>query len=252
MSDDNLLTEDRMPVTEHLDELRKRILVSSLAILAGFLVSFAFSEEILRFISRPVKAQLVFLSPTEAFWTNMKVGFFAGLFLTLPVILYQVWRFVAPGLHRQERKYALPFTIVAALFFYGGLAFCGMLILPFAIGFLMTYKTTDLKPMLSVGLYVDFCVKFLLAFGIIFELPLVITVLSRMGLITPQFLAKNRKYAVLLAFVVAAILTPTPDIFNQCLMAIPLYILYEIGIVAARLTGRRRKEISEESEDSAG
>lgn len=245
---------EKMPLTGHLEELRKRILVSALCIGAGFVLCFSFSEDILRFITRPIKGQLVFLAPTEAFWTNMKVGFFAGLFLTVPVILYEIWRFVAPGLHRHERKYALPFTIMAAIFFYGGLAFCTWLVLPFALNFLMTYKTADLKPMISIGMYADFCIKFLLAFGIIFELPLVITILSRMGVVTPEFLSKNRKYAVLAAFVIAAILTPTPDIFNQLLMAGPLMVLYEIGIIAARIFGRRRasgEEVEEAGQTAA-
>ena len=242
--------DEKMPLTGHLDELRKRILVGVVAISAGFILCFNYSEEVLRFITNPIKGQLVFLSPTEAFWTNMKVGFFAGLFLTVPILLFEAWRFVAPGLHPHERKYALPFTILAAVFFYGGLAFCTWLVLPFALNFLMTYKTADLKPMISIGMYADFCIKFLVAFGIIFELPLVITVLSRLGIITPQFLSKNRKYAVLGAFIIAAILTPTPDVFNQCLMAIPLLVLYEIGIIAARIFGKRRTDDTEESADT--
>jgi sec-independent protein translocase protein TatC len=169
----------------------------------------------------------------------MKVAMIAGLFLALPVVLYQVWAFVSPGLYKDERRYALPFVIVGSILFAVGVTFALMVVIPFALKFLLTYKTEDLTPVLSINSFVDFVLKFALAFGLVFELPLAITLASRMGVVTPQFLAKNRKYAILINFVIAAILTPTPDIFNQSLMAGPLILLYELGIISARIFGKR-------------
>lgn len=228
----------RMPVTSHLSELRDRLIYSLIAVSIGFALTFSYSQSIINWLRRPLNSDLVFLSPAEAFWTNLKVSFFAGLFITIPFVLYQVWRFIAPGLLPKEKQYALPFVVLSTVFFFLGLSFCYFIVLPFAIGFLLTYKTEGLKAMISVGMYVDFIIKFLLAFGLIFELPLAITLLARIGLLTPQFLTTNRKYAVLGCFIVSAILTPTPDIFNQSLMAIPMIVLYEIGVLGARLFGK--------------
>jgi sec-independent protein translocase protein TatC len=231
--------EGKMPFLAHLGELRYRIVVSLVALGIGFVLTFSWSDRIIDWLARPMPVKLAYLEPTEPFWVNMKVALFAGGALVLPVLLYEVWAFVAPGLLGHERKFALPFVILSTLFFYVGAAFALTVIVPFAIKFLVSYKTENLVATISVNRYVDFVLKFTLAFGLVFELPLGITLAARLGLVTPQFLAKNRKYAILLAFVAAAILTPTPDAFNQCLMAGPLVLLYEAGIVAARLFGRR-------------
>jgi sec-independent protein translocase protein TatC len=235
--------DDKMPFMEHLGELRTRIMRALVGVLVGTVAGFAVSERLVDYLARPIKDTgntLVFLAVTEAFWTQMKVAVIAGLFLAAPVILWQVWAFVAPGLHKHERKYAAPFVIIGSLMFAAGGAFSLKIVTPYAISFLLSYSRPGLTPMISIGSYIDFLLKFTLAFGLVFELPLAITLLSRMGLVTPKTLARNRKYAVLGAFVAAAILTPTPDMFNQTLMAGPLIILYEIGIVAARLFGRHR------------
>jgi sec-independent protein translocase protein TatC len=185
----------------------------------------------------PVK--LAFLEPTEPFWVNMKVAMVSGALLVLPVLLHQVWAFVAPGLLPKERKFALPFVIISTLFFYLGATFALTVIIPFAVKFLVSYRTENLVPTISVNRYIDFVLKFTVAFGVVFEVPLAITLGSRLGLVTPAFLARHRKYAVLLCALAAAILTPTPDAFNMLLMAGPMYLLYEGGIVAARLVGQR-------------
>jgi sec-independent protein translocase protein TatC len=233
--------DQKMSFLEHLGELRRRIMWSVVAIGIGFLATFYFSDRIIRYLARPLPVKLAFMAPTEAFWVNMKVAMIAGLFLALPVVLYQVWLFVAPGLLKPERRFALPFVVIGSLFFAIGVAFALWVVIPFALKFLMTYKTEDLTPVISIGSYVDFVLKFALAFGLVFELPLAITLGSRMGLVTPEFLSRNRKYAILINFIIAAILTPTPDIFNQSLMAGPLILLYELGILSARLFGRRRR-----------
>ncbi|MBI5196552.1 MAG: twin-arginine translocase subunit TatC [Nitrospirae bacterium] len=247
---------DKMPLTEHLGELRKRLIVSLIAAGIGFGVCFSYSEKLFYLLIFPLhntikfsfsnpfitfetvsdaQRQLVFLAPAEAFWMHLKVAMVCGIIIALPVIFYELWKFISPGLKAKEKKYVLPFVITVTFLFLAGALFCFLLVLPFAMNFLITYKTENLKPMLSVGSYVDFCLKFILAFGVIFELPVVLVFLTRMGIVGTDTLAKNRKYAVLLAFVAAALLTPTPDAFNQILMAVPIILLYEVGILASRI-----------------
>lgn len=259
------MTDEKMPLTEHLGELRKRILVSLLSLLVTFVASFNYSEQIFKIIMFPLKynldfsvkeayvhfvpvdklhnTKLVFLAPAEAFWMNIKVALVSGLILSLPVIFYQLWRFVSPGLLEKEKKYILPFIFSATGLFLFGAGFCFFIVLPFAMQFLLNYKVGDfLMPMLSVGQYVDFCLKFILAFGAIFELPILIVFLVKMGIVTTKTLARNRKYAILIAFIVAAILTPTPDAFNQTLMAVPMILLYEVGILVSIFFEKRKTD----------
>jgi sec-independent protein translocase protein TatC len=247
-----------MSFFEHLGDLRKKIMVSLIATCVMFVAAFAYSEYLMEFLMFPLRynlvfsvkklyiyfapqnklgaMKLVFLSPAEGFWMNMKIAFVAALILALPVIFQQLWSFISPGLRHKEKKYVVPFVLVATGLFLTGASFCFFIVLPFAMGFLLTYKIGDfMTPMLSVGQYVDFCLKFVLAFGAVFELPIFIVFFTRIGLVTPQTLAKHRKYAILIAFVLAAILTPTPDAFNQTLMALPMIILYEVGIIVARI-----------------
>jgi sec-independent protein translocase protein TatC len=259
-----------MPFFGHLEELRQRLIYSLVAIGVGFALCFNFSESSLGVLLAPLHRHLVFirkypfltfsspsevpslvfLAPAEAFWVHMKLALFASLFCVLPFLFYQVWKFVSPGLLPKEKRYALPFVFLSTVLFVMGSSFCLFVVLPFALQFLLTYKTQHLRPMLSIGSYFDFTLKFLLAFGLIFELPLAMVLATRLGFLTPEFLARNRKYAVLANFVLAALLTPTPDIFNQSLMAIPLCILYEVGILASRLMRRKKTSLLETSEAS--
>lgn len=264
------MADNSMPLTQHLGELRKRIVVSLVVVLGIFLVTFSFAEDLFRFVMFPMKyrldfalpikmnidisqkifglslqdaymkfvpqeklqgLKLVFLAPTEAFWMSMKVSFVAALILSTPVLFYQLWKFISPGLHHHEKKYVVPFVVVASLLFLFGASFCFVLVLPFALEFLLTYNVGDiLVPMLSVGQFVDFALKFILAFGVVFELPIIMIFLVKLGIVTPETLAKNRRFAVVLSFIIAAFLTPTPDMFNQTLMAVPMILLYELGI----------------------
>lgn len=259
------MAEDKMPFLSHLEELRRRLIVSLIAIAIGFVLSFQFSEEIMGILKRILTTtftfqriypfvvvvakpapQLIFVAPAEAFWAHIKIGFLTGLMLATPVLLFELWRFVSPGLLERERRFALPFVVLGTVFFFVGLSFCYFVVLPFAMNFLLTYKTEHLTPMLSIGLFVDFTVKFMIAFGLIFQLPLLISLAARLGLVTSKFLAHNRKYAVLANFVVAAVLTPTPDVFNQLLMAGPLCLLYEVGIWSARIIEKMRKSPAHE------
>jgi len=235
--------DSKMSFLEHLGELRVRIVRALTALLIGTVVALPFSQYLVDWLARPVTKlnyTLVFTAPAEAFWVQMKVGLIAGVFIASPAILWQVWAFIAPGLHAHERKYALPFVIIgSALFIIGG-AFSLYVVTPYAIAFLLSYARPGLTPMITIQNHVDFLLKFTLAFGAVFELPLAITLLARMGIVTARMLSKNRKYAILGAFIAGAVLTPTPDAFNQTLMAGPLIILYEVGIVCTRIFGRRK------------
>ncbi len=234
----------KMSFFDHLTELRTRIIWSLIPSAVGLAIAFYFTDRIMVFLQRPLanlKTPPIFLTPTEYFWTYMKVAMITGVFIAMPIILWNVWAFVAPGLHKHERRYAAPFVIAGSLLFLGGGAFALLLVIPFAVQFLLNFgMEKGAQPMISIAAYVDFITKFTLAFGVVFELPVVITLLSMLGLVTPQFLSKNRKYAVLINFIIAAVLTPTPDIVNQTLMAGPLCILYELGIISARIFGRKK------------
>ncbi|RJQ56638.1 MAG: twin-arginine translocase subunit TatC [Nitrospiraceae bacterium] len=253
---------DKAPLTEHLYELRNRIVVSLVAVSITFGFCFSYSENIFSILTLPLhntinfslhnpfisfvptekELSLVFLAPAEALWMHLKIALISACIISSPIIFHQVWKFIAPGLKPKEKKFAIPFIFVTTNLFLIGALFCFLIVLPFAVNFLMTYKTENIKPMLSAEKYIDFCLKFILAFGAVFELPVLQVFLTRMGILTTDFLAKNRKYAVLLAFVAAALLTPTPDAFNQSLMAVPIVILYEAGIWASRIINRKKKE----------
>lgn len=231
----------KMSFFDHLTELRTRIIWSLIPSAIGLGISLYFTTRVMKFLTRHLTTELVFTTPTEAFWTYMKVAMIMGLFIAMPIILWNVWAFVAPGLHKHERRYAAPFVIVGSLLFIGGGAFALYVIVPFAMTFLVSFgQEQGLKPMITISSYIDFILKFTLAFGVVFEMPVVITILSMLGIVTPQFLSKNRKYAILINFIIAAVLTPTPDIVNQSLMAGPLIILYEVGIICARVFGRKK------------
>ncbi|MBI3812306.1 MAG: twin-arginine translocase subunit TatC [Nitrospirae bacterium] len=243
-----------MPITGHLGELRSRLIKVVWTLVGGTVLAYAGSDILIGWLRRPLAVDLYFFSPVEAFWVAMKVSFFGGLFLSLPVILYQIWRFVAPGLLPNERRLVFPFVLIGCLFFISGLLFCYFVVAPFALNFLVGFGTQQgLKPVFSVGLYMDFLLKFLLAFGVAFELPLVITILAKLGLVTPQFLARHRRYAILVNAILAAILTPTTDIFNMMLMMVPLLLFYELGIWGARFFGRKpvRSDVAKEAESRA-
>lgn len=247
----------KMPFMEHLVELRTRLMRMVVAVAIGFSIAFWFSPYLLRFIKRPLKAELVFLAPTEAFFVNVKLALFAAIILALPVILLESWRFVAPGLLEREKQLTLPFVISATFLFLLGAAFCYVIVLPFGIQYLLSYATPDLRPMISVGNYVSFATRFMLAFGAVFEVPLVMFFLTLLGVVTPAVLARNRKYAILITFIVAAIVTPGPDVVSQILLGVPMMGLYELSIFASRYVERRKKASedaapADEQEEAAG
>ena len=250
--------EKKMPFTAHLEELRKRLIISVVAIGIGTSIGYGFKEKLFYLLMRPLihalppGQKIIFTGLPEAFFVYLEVALIAGILVAMPVILYQVWLFVAPGLYVHERKFVAPMVILSTIFFAGGVLFAYFAVFPFAFEYLTSFETDYVRPLPAMREYLNLSSALLLAFGLIFELPLVITMLARVGVITVPFLKKNRKYAFLLAFVASAILTPTPDIFNQCLMAFPIVILYEISIFGARAFGKKKEEEKEEEEGTEG
>jgi sec-independent protein translocase protein TatC len=236
------MNDDKLPFLTHLEELRKRLIIVFIAIGAGFGVSYSYAEEILLVLKRPYPGQLVALAPTEAFITILKVSFFTGVLLAIPVILHQIWKFVAPGLYEHEKKHTVAFVVVATLLFFTGAVFCYLAILPQGLKFLQRFAPQAIETnIFRLSDYVAFVTKLLLGFGAVFELPLIMIFLTKIGVVTPESLASNRKYAILIMFIVGAVLTP-PDVFTQLMMAGPLYVLYEISILASRITSKPKSE----------
>ena len=239
-------TEDRIPFTAHLEELRKRLITSFAAVGIGFALSYGFKEQLFQILTHPLITvmkqgeTLIYTGLPEAFFTFLKVSFLSGLMIASPVIIYQFWMFVAPGLYEREKRMMIPIVFLSSFFFIGGALFGYFIVFPFGFDFFLGFATETIRPMPSMKEYLSFSAKLLLAFGLVFELPLVITFLARLGIVSVPFLKKNRKYALLLFFVGAAILTP-PDVVTQIMMAMPLMVLYEISILGARIFGRKKE-----------
>ena len=234
------INDPKMPIMAHLEELRKRMIISLLVLIAFFLVAFYFSTQILAFVEAPVLkhvGHLQFDTLTDPFFTHLKASFFAALFVGFPLILGQMWLFIRPGLFKKEKQVMWPFLLLSFPLFIGGALFLYIVVYPFAIDFLINYDDT-LVPSLRVGDYLSFTVRLLIVFGMVFEMPLVSLFLTRLGVISAEFLAKGRRYAIVIIFLVAAVLTP-PDVFTQILLAGPLIVLYEISIIVARLARKR-------------
>ena len=246
-SKNSTVHESEMLLTDHLEELRRRLIIAVAAIGIGTLVSYYFSEELFRILMAPLLAAmpadggLIFTGLTETFFTYLKISILAGFFIASPVIIFQIWRFSAPGLYAEEKRYVFPFVFFATLFFVGGALFGYFVVFPFGFKFFMGFATDFIRPMPSVREYFSFAVRMLFAFGVVFELPVVTAFLAMFGLIRAETLINKRKYAILGAFVIAAILTP-PDIASQLMMAGPIIVLYEISIIVARICGRKRVE----------
>ncbi len=245
---------EKLPFTTHLDELRKRLIICFIAIGVGFCLCYGFSKQLFEVLMQPLLAamppegKLVYTGLPEAFFTYLKVALLAGILLAIPVIIYQFWMFIAPGLYDKERKWVLPIVFLCSFFFLGGALFGYYVVFPFGFKFFMGFASDAIKPLPSVKEYMGFSTKLLIAFGIVFELPLFITFLAKLGIVDVRFLTTNRKYAILSFFILAAILTP-PDVVTQIMMSGPLIILYEVSIVGARLFGKKKKNKDIEETD---
>jgi len=239
---------EKLSFTAHLEELRRRLIVCFVAVGVGFVLSYFFKEKLFEILMRPLLAtlppgeKLIFTGLPEAFFSYLKVAFLSGVMLAVPVIMYQLWRFVAPGLYRQEKKLVLPAVCLSSLFFMGGALFGYFLVFPMGFRFFLGFASDFIRPLPSMREYLSLASKLLLAFGLVFELPLLITLLSRFGLVSVNMLKKSRKYALVLFFVAGAVLTP-PDVVTQVMMAVPLMALYELSIWGARIFGKRKEEV---------
>ena len=239
--------EKKIPFTSHLEELRRRLIISFIAVGIGFVLSYGFKEKLFQILTRPLISvmktgdKLIFTGLPEAFFTYLKVAFLSGIILATPIIFYQFWVFVAPGLYHKEKRLMVPIVFLSTLFFVGGSFFGYFIVFPYGFKFFLGFASETIRPLPSMREYLSFASKLLLAFGVVFELPLVITFLAKLGIVSVSFLKKNRKYALLLFFVGAAILTP-PDVVTQVMMALPLMVLYEISIIGARIFGKKTPE----------
>jgi len=223
----------------HLEELRKRVIVCLIAVCITFTIAYAFKEKLFQILMKPLGHEIIFTGLTEAFFCYLKTAFIAGLLMAVPVIMYELWLFVAPGLYDKEKRLLLPFVLLSSFFFIGGALFGYFVVFPYAFQFLLGFGTDGIKAMPSMREYLSLASMLLFAFGCTFELPLVLTLLAKAHIVTAAFLNRNRKYAILLIFIASAIITPTTDPFNLFLMAVPLCILYEVGIIGARIFGKK-------------
>ncbi len=240
-------SKDKQPVMSHLEELRKRLITCAIAIGVGFALSYGFKEKLFKILTSPLEKlmqsgdKLIYTSLPEAFFTYIKVSFLFGILIASPVIIYQLWAFIAPGLYKKEKSTFLPIIFLSSLFFAAGSLFGYFVVFPLGFKFFLSFATETIRPLPSMKEYLSFAAKLLLAFGVCFELPLVLTALAKLGIVSVAFLKKNRKYALLLFFVTSAILTP-PDIISQVMLAIPLALLYELSIFGAKIFGKKKED----------
>ena len=252
------LEDKKMPVMEHLHEFQRRLTRAVVVMALVFVGTFFYADTLVTWLRVPLqnyfildswewvpsdlpKIPLVFLAPAEALWQNVKVAGLCALVLTTPYWLWEIWQFVVPGLHAQERRFVAPFTAISTVAFFLGLTFCFFFVLPFALNFLLSYGlASGFIAQISIASFVGFILWFLLVFGLIFEVPLALTLMAKLGWVDATLLRQYRKWAFLGSFLFAAILTPTPDPFNQCIMALPMYFFYEVGIISAQIFGKKK------------
>jgi sec-independent protein translocase protein TatC len=260
------LDDRQMPLLDHLIELRNRLMYSCAAIFVGFLVCYFFSEQIYAFLVQPLAdiyqgqtgRRMIYTGLAEAFFTYVKVAFWAGAFLTFPFVAAQLWMFIAPGLYRNEKQAFLPFLAATPVLFFLGGALAYYVIFPLAWRFFVSFETAGgdgtlpIELEARVGEYLSLVMKLIFAFGLSFQLPVALTLMGRVGLITSQQLSTNRRYAIVAVFAAAAVLTP-PDVISQIGLAVPILLLYELSIIAVRMVERRRAqaEADEEAEAAA-
>jgi sec-independent protein translocase protein TatC len=239
--------DERQAFRSRLIIIRDSLIRCIIAITIGVIIASIFSEDILNRLVSPLKQNLgpegtlIYTGLTDMIWIYIKLAIIFGIILAAPYIFYEIWRFVSPGLKKTEKRSILPFVIISCMLFVGGALFGYFFVLPLAFKFFLSFANEHIQALPSVKEYLSLSFKFLLAFGVVFEVPVLVFFLARMGIVSVEGFRRNRKYAILLAFIIGAILTP-PDVISQCMMAIPLILLYEIGIIVAWISGKRRSE----------
>ncbi len=252
--------KDNMPAMgflEHLEELRRRIFYSLGAVVVGFFACWAYAERIYEIMQRPIMEALrhnslpekfVYLNPTEPFNMYLKVAFLAGLFVTSPIVLYQVWAFIAPGLYRHEKRYVTPFMVSTVALFLAGGYFGYKLVYPQALEFLIGYGK-QFQPMITIGEYTNLFLTIIIGMGVIFEMPILVFFLSLMGIVSAGWMWRNLRYSILVIFIIAAIITPTTDIMNMCIFAAPMVALYILSIAIAWLVHPKQRRARREKQN---
>lgn len=244
-----------MGLLEHLNELRSRLTKAVIALIIGFALCWVFVDPLFNILVRPLLAVLPegahaqYTTLPEAFFARVLIAFVAGAFLVSPVIFYQIWAFVAPGLYDEEKRYIVPIAFASALFFVAGGCFCYFIVFPYAFNFFISYSSPEIVITPKISDYLSFTLKLIFAFGLIFEMPVFTMFLARLGILTAKMMRRARRYAVVAIFILAAILTP-PDVISQLLMACPMLLLYEVSIGVAVVFGRRT--VKEKTDDEAG
>jgi sec-independent protein translocase protein TatC len=240
------MKDEKRPFLSHLTELRNRLLIAVVAFGIALIFTYNYKEEIFSVLMQPFVAVMpkgssfIFTSITEAFMAYFKLSLVSAGFLASPVILFELWMFVAPGLYEKEKRYIFPFIIFGSALFVAGALFCYFLVMPFLFRFFVGFGSDFIVPMPSLKEYMGLAIKLLVMFGLMFEMPLLVYYLAKIGVIKYSTLARKRRYAILAIFVVSAVITP-PDVASQMLMVVPMYGLYEISIVIARVVGKRKE-----------
>jgi sec-independent protein translocase protein TatC len=238
--------DEKLPFLSHLEELRRRLVICAIAVGVGFAISYIFSKQLFSFLILPLTkvlpdgSRLIFTSLPEMFITYIKVSLVAGIILALPVIFYELWMFLLPALYQKERRYLFPFVLFSSILFVTGSLFGYFIVFPYGFKFFISFATEDIQALPSVKQYFSFAIRLLLAFGLVFEMPVVVLFLTKIGLITPEAMKRFRKFAILCSFILAAILTP-PDVATQIMMALPLIILYEVSIFLSKGVYRKKE-----------
>lgn len=240
--------EIRLTLVEHLGELRKRLIISCLMIIIGSILCYNYIDVIVDLIVKPAEGlEFIYLSPPELFIAYIKISLILGLFVALPIVLYQVWKFIKPGLKKEEQKYGIIAIFMGMFFLLLGVVFAYFVIIPISINFFVKMSVDQVEPLFSFANYISFIGSILLAFGVVFELPLIVILLTQLGLVKPSTFRQYRKLVILGIFILAAVLTP-PDIVSQSLMGLPMILLYELSIIISSMIYKKKKaKIEEES-----
>jgi sec-independent protein translocase protein TatC len=247
------MTDDKQPFLGHLEELRRRLVICAIAVGTGFIISYVFAKQLFSFLILPLTkvlpddSRLIFTNLPEMFIAYIKVALVAGIILAIPIIFYQLWMFLAPALYQKEKRYIIPFVLFSSILFAAGALFGYLVVFPYGFKFFVSFATEDIQALPSVKQYFSFAIRLLLAFGVVFEMPIVILFLTKIGLITPDSMKKFRKFAILCSFILSAILTP-PDVATQLMMALPIIILYEISIFLSKAIYRKKEGASDTEE----